>query len=97
MKAGLDQFTVCGNSQINMYSELGDIDAAIRTFQNIESLDVVSWSAIISSHALLGCATNAIGLFEKMMECMVTPNDITFLAVLTACSHGGLVDEGFRY
>ncbi|XP_008803679.3 pentatricopeptide repeat-containing protein At3g13880-like [Phoenix dactylifera] len=97
MKAGLDQFTVCGNSQINMYSELGDINAAIRTSQNIGSLDVVSWSTIISSHALLGCATDAIGLFEKMMECMVTPNDVTFLAVLTACSHGGLVDEGFRY
>ncbi|EHA8588318.1 putative Pentatricopeptide repeat-containing protein [Cocos nucifera] len=95
-KAGLDQFTACGNSQINMYSELGDINAAIRTFQNTGSLDVVSWSAIISSHALLGCAIDAIGLFEKMMECKVTPKDVTFLAVLTACSHGGLVDEGFR-
>jgi pentatricopeptide repeat protein len=62
----------------------------------MESYDVVSWSAVISSHAQHGCAREALQFFNKMVDAKVLPNEITFLAVLTACSHGGLVDEGLR-
>ncbi|RRT43664.1 hypothetical protein B296_00056236 [Ensete ventricosum] len=95
-KLGHDMFTDCGNSLINMYTKTGDAGASIRIFQNIGGLDVFSWSAMISSYALHGNAGDALVLFEKMKECRAVPDHVTFLAVLTACSHGGLVDEGFR-
>ncbi|CAL9145582.1 unnamed protein product [Musa hybrid cultivar] len=96
-KLGHDKFTVCCNSLIDMYTKTGDVGASVRMFQDIGSLDVFSWSAMISSYALHGNAGDALVLFEKMKECRAVPDHVTFLAVLTACSHGGLVDEGFRY
>lgn len=53
-KSGFDRFTVMGNSCIHMCARSGDVDAATRRFQEMESQDVVSWSAIISSHAQHG-------------------------------------------
>ncbi|XP_047056072.1 pentatricopeptide repeat-containing protein At3g13880-like [Lolium rigidum] len=96
-KSGFGRFTALGNSCIHMYARSGDVDAAIRRFQEMELHDVVSWSAIISSHAQHGCAREALQFFNEMVDAKVVPNEITFLAVLTACSHGGLVDEGLRY
>ncbi|ONK58687.1 uncharacterized protein A4U43_C09F15630 [Asparagus officinalis] len=97
IKAGFNTRTAYGNVQIFMYARSGDIDAAGRTFEEAEDRDVVSWSAMISSHAQHGCARDALRLFKEMDECGVAPNHVTFLGVLTACSHGGLVDEGLRY
>jgi pentatricopeptide repeat protein len=55
-KSGFNRFTVMGNSCIHMYARSGDVDAATLRFQEMESRDVVSWSALISSHAQHGCA-----------------------------------------
>ncbi|RCV29142.1 hypothetical protein SETIT_5G460300v2 [Setaria italica] len=96
-KSGFNRFTVMGNSCIHMYARSGDVDAATLRFKEMESRDVVSWSAVISSHAQHGCAKDALCIFNEMMDAKVVPNEITFLGVLTACSHGGLVDEGLRY
>jgi pentatricopeptide repeat protein len=95
-KSGFNRFTVMGNSCIHMYARSGDVDAATLRFKEMESRDVVSWSAVISSHAQHGCARDALCIFSEMMDAKVVPNEITFLGVLTACSHGGLVDEGLR-
>ncbi|CAL4972037.1 unnamed protein product [Urochloa decumbens] len=96
-KSGFNRFSVMGNSCIHMYARSGDVDAATLRFQEMESRDVVSWSAVISSHAQHGCAKDALRIFNEMMDAEVVPNEITFLGVLTACSHGGLVDEGLGY
>ncbi|XP_042422060.1 pentatricopeptide repeat-containing protein At3g13880-like [Zingiber officinale] len=97
VKAGFSWFAVMNNSQIFMYARSGNIDAAKTTFQEMENRDVVSWSAMISSHAQHGCATDALMLFKEMEDCPIVPNHVTFLGVLSACSHGGLVEEGLRY
>ncbi|XP_048330910.2 pentatricopeptide repeat-containing protein At3g13880 [Ziziphus jujuba] len=97
IKNGIEKFTMVQNSQICMYAKSGDIDSANLTFKQIESPDVVSWSVMICSHAQHGCARQALELFESMEDCGITPNHITFIGVLTACSHGGLVKEGLRY
>ncbi|CAO1943128.1 unnamed protein product [Urochloa humidicola] len=97
MKSGFNRFTVMGNSCTHMYARSGDVDAATLRFQEMESRDVVSWSAVISSHAQHGCAKDALRIFSEMMDAKVVPNEITFLGVLTACSHGGLVDDGLGY
>ncbi|KAL6853934.1 hypothetical protein ACP4OV_019963 [Aristida adscensionis] len=96
-KSGFDRFTIMGNTCIHMYARSGNVDAATLRFQEMESRNVVSWSSVISSHAQHGCAKNALRIFNEILDAMVMPNEITFLGVLTACSHGGLVDEGLRY
>jgi pentatricopeptide repeat protein len=96
IKTGIGNFTVTQNSQICMYAKSGDIDSANLTFEEMENPDVVSWSVIISSNAQHGCARIAFRLFELMKDCGIEPNHITFLGVLTACSHGGCVEGGLR-
>lgn len=96
VKDGLDRCTICSNSQMFFYSNIGDMDASIEIFQKTATIDVSSWCLLILSHALHGFAREALLLFEKMEEFKVSPKQSTFLAVLTACSNGGLMDEGFR-
>ena len=97
LKFGVADFTIVKNTQICMYAKSGDIDSARITFEEAENPDVVSWSVMICSYAQHGFAKEALRLFELMTVSGIEPNHITLLGVLTACSHGGLVDEGFRY
>uniref|UniRef100_A0A0E0I2T7 DYW domain-containing protein n=1 Tax=Oryza nivara TaxID=4536 RepID=A0A0E0I2T7_ORYNI len=85
------------SSLIDMYCKCGNVDIARRVFNGIQSPDIVSWTAMIMGYALHGPATEAFVLFERMELGNVKPNHITFLAVLTACSHAGLVDKGWKY
>ncbi|KAL5778819.1 hypothetical protein ACOSQ2_009556 [Xanthoceras sorbifolium] len=97
IKSGIGNSTIVQNAQICMYAKSGDIDSANMTFDEMKNPDVASWSAIICSNAHHGCAGDALKLFELMKDLGIAPNQITFLGVLTACSHGGLVEEGLRY
>ncbi|BAT02318.1 Os07g0578800 [Oryza sativa Japonica Group] len=85
------------SSLIDMYCKCGNVDIARRVFNGIQSPDIVSWTAMIMGYALHGPTTEAFVLFERMELGNVKPNHITFLAVLTACSHAGLVDNGWKY
>lgn len=96
MKNGLNKFTVFVNSLIFMYAKSGDIDAAAKAFSETRHHDVVTWSAMISSYAQHGFAECSLTLFRKMKDNGFVPNSVTFLGVLAACSHGGLLEEGIR-
>ncbi|KAM2668942.1 hypothetical protein EV2_020473 [Malus domestica] len=96
VKAGFGKFTVVQILQICMYAKSGDIDSANFSFTEVENPNVVSWSVMICSKAQHGCANEALNLFELMKTCGIASNHITFLGVLTTCSHGGLVEEGLR-
>ncbi|CAL9084477.1 unnamed protein product, partial [Musa textilis] len=86
------------NSLIDMYAKCGAIDRAVEVFDDMTERDTVSWNSLILGLATHGRAAEAISLFERMRGCeLEEPNDITFLGVLCACSHGGLVEEGRRY
>jgi pentatricopeptide repeat protein len=80
-----------------MYCKCGEISIARCIFDRMPSPDIVSWNAMIMGCALDGPAREALVLFERMELGNVKPNHITFLAVLTACSHAGLVDKGQKY
>ncbi|TVU44056.1 hypothetical protein EJB05_03483, partial [Eragrostis curvula] len=97
VKSGFDQFTVCGNSQIAMYRNIGDLTAAKKTFDKITCLDAFSWSQMVLNYAVHGHGREALQLFETMKDRGVMINEFAFLAILVACSHQGLTDEGFRH
>jgi pentatricopeptide repeat protein len=87
---------VLGTALVDMYAKCGFLEKAIDIFDRMESKDVKSWTAMISGYGVHGQARDAIMLFHRMMQEGCRPNEVTFLAILSACSHGGLVAEGMR-
>ncbi|KAK6131368.1 hypothetical protein DH2020_034888 [Rehmannia glutinosa] len=85
---------ILGTSIVDMYAKSGLLEKAIDVFDRMESKDVMSWTAMISAYGVHGQANRAIALFHRMEEKGFSPNEVTFLAVLNSCSHGGLVAEG---
>lgn len=81
---------------IDMYCKCGSIEHARKLFDGMPHKDVVAWSAIIAGYGLHGRGHEALRLFEQMKLAGVAPNDVTFLAALSACCHAGLVEEGRR-
>ncbi|KFK25563.1 hypothetical protein AALP_AA8G131100 [Arabis alpina] len=82
---------------ITMYSKCGCLDDANEVFESMDNPDIVAWTSFISGHAYYGNASEALRLFENMVSCGMKPNSVTFIAVLTACSHAGLVTQGKHY
>ncbi|RVX00078.1 Pentatricopeptide repeat-containing protein, chloroplastic [Vitis vinifera] len=85
---------VINNALISMYSKCGSIKDAAQVFLKMERKDVFSWTAMITGCAHHGLAVEALQLFERMKTDGIKPNQVTFLALLMACAHGGLVQEG---
>ncbi|CAL0328081.1 unnamed protein product [Lupinus luteus] len=86
-----------GSSLIDMYSKSGSLDDAWTIFRQINEPNVVLWTSMISGCAINGQGREAIHLCEGMLKQGVIPNEVTFLGVLNACSHVGLLEEGCRY
>ncbi|XP_058092391.1 putative pentatricopeptide repeat-containing protein At1g68930 [Magnolia sinica] len=84
---------------IDMYAKCGSLDDAQAIFYRARPSDqsVVLWTAIVSGCALHGRGREAIRLFELMLKENIQPNEISFVGVLSACSHAGLVEEGHAY
>ncbi|KAK9705703.1 hypothetical protein RND81_07G076500 [Saponaria officinalis] len=79
---------------IDMYAKCGSISKARELFDTMPEKNVVSWNAMVSGYGLHGLGHEALNLFDKMLKLGITPSRVTFLCVLYACSHAGLVDEG---
>jgi pentatricopeptide repeat protein len=84
------------SSLLNIYSKCGSIDEARSIFDNMQSKDIITWSAMIQGYGQNGSGKEALNLFEQMKQ-MIHPNSITFVALLNAFSHAGLVDEVLKY
>jgi pentatricopeptide repeat protein len=82
---------------VDMYAKCGSIENAYKVFCKMHIRDVVSWNAMIVGYAMHGLGMEAIQLFKHMQQSGINPNDITFVGVLSACCHAGLVDDGRQY
>lgn len=85
-----------GTALVDMYAKCGCLDVALNTFCEMPFKNVSSWNAVIGALAMHGHGRGALGYFEQMVGIGMNPNEVTFLAILSACSHSGLVEEG-RY
>lgn len=83
-----------GNALIDMYAKCGSIDKAFRVFRNMKRKDVYTYSAMIFGLALNGQGECALELFYEMRKMGIEPNAVTFIGVLMACSHAGLLEDG---
>ncbi|XP_057863194.1 pentatricopeptide repeat-containing protein At2g13600 [Cryptomeria japonica] len=97
IKSGLESDLYAGNALVDMYAKCGGVEDACQVFNLMQEHDVVSWNAVILGCAQHGHGKKAIQLFGEMQEAGVEPDHVTFISVLSACNHSGLVDEGRRY
>ncbi|GMJ06334.1 hypothetical protein like AT4G14820 [Hibiscus trionum] len=82
------------NAIIDMYAKCGSLERARDVFEKMSRKNVISWTSMINAFAMHGDANSALNFFQKMKEANVEPNRVTFVGVLYACSHAGLVEEG---
>ena len=92
---GLDVFL--GSSIIDMYVKCGSLNDAWLIFDQAKDRNVVLWTSMISGCALHGQGRDAVRLFELMLNEGITPNEVSFVGILNACSHAGLLEEGCKY
>ncbi|GMN24075.1 hypothetical protein TIFTF001_000400 [Ficus carica] len=85
------------NGIVSMYARCGAIDDSKRVFAFMDEHDVISWNSLLSGCSRHGLGWETVELFEHMRRTDIKPNDTTFLIVLTACSHVGLLDKGLEY
>ncbi|OAY44342.1 pentatricopeptide repeat-containing protein At3g49170, chloroplastic [Manihot esculenta] len=97
LKSGFKSNLHISNALISMYSRCGDIEAAFQVFSGMEDRNVVSWTSMVTGFAKHGFAAKALETFHNMLEAGVRPNEITYIAVLSACSHVGLISEGWKH
>ncbi|RVW56858.1 putative pentatricopeptide repeat-containing protein, mitochondrial [Vitis vinifera] len=95
IKSGFEQYLPVGNAIVDMYAKCGSMDDACLCFQNMPFKNVISWTSLISGYAKHGLGIEALKAFQQMEMEGVVPNKITFLGTLYACSHAGLLQEGW--
>ncbi|RWW66191.1 hypothetical protein BHE74_00026452 [Ensete ventricosum] len=96
-KHGLYKTIPLMNALIDMYAKSGNIHKALEVFEDMKQRSVVTWTTLMAGFASHGLGFEALELFHRMEREHVKPNDVTFLAVLSACSHVGLTDLGRWY
>lgn len=96
IKSGLVLNVSVSNGLVDMYTKCGSLGNARKLFELMENPDVVTWSSLIMGYAQYGYGEEAIELFRMMRGFGIKPNQVTFVGVLTACCHIGLVEEGWQ-
>ncbi|XP_028759412.1 pentatricopeptide repeat-containing protein At3g29230-like isoform X1 [Neltuma alba] len=89
--------TKVSNALIDMYAKCGCLEAAFDVFNGMGKKDVVSWNAMLQGLAVHGHGRKALKLFSRMIHEGFEPDKYTFVGLLFACSHAGLVKEGRKY
>lgn len=82
---------------LTMYAKCGDMDLARDVFDEIPNKSVVSWNSMIMGYGMHGYGQKALEMFLEMENRGVVPNDATFVCILSACAHAGMVLEGWWY
>ncbi|KAI3927219.1 hypothetical protein MKW92_001974 [Papaver armeniacum] len=85
------------SSIIDMYAKTGSIEQSRRTFDGLVEKDAVSWTVMVTGYGLHGLGKEAIEIFEVMHRQGLKPDRYTFMGILMACNHAGLVEEGLKY
>ncbi|KAL7173324.1 hypothetical protein ACSBR2_032737 [Camellia fascicularis] len=94
LRKGLDSILPVISALVTMYARCGNLELGLRVFDQMDKRDVVSWNSMISSYGIHGFGIKAIQTFEQMIRQGISPSPISFVSVLGACSHAGLVEKG---
>ncbi|CAE6139657.1 unnamed protein product [Arabidopsis arenosa] len=97
VKGGYETGCFVGNALLLMYCKCGSIEEANDLFKEMAGKDIVSWNTMIAGYSRHGFGEEALRFFESMKREGLKPDNATMVAVLSACSHTGLVDKGRQY
>ncbi|KAK4282196.1 hypothetical protein QN277_013601 [Acacia crassicarpa] len=97
IKMALEDDVFVGTSIIDMYCKCGRVDMARKAFDRMKGKNIKSWTAMIAGYGMHGYGKDAMEVFYKMIRSGVKPNYVTFVSLLTACSHAGLLEEGWHW
>lgn len=89
---GLDVYI--GSSLIDMYAKCGCVERSLLVFYKLREKNLFCWNSMIDGLATHGYAKEALRMFEKMVMEGIRPNGVTFVSILTACTHAGFIEEG---
>ncbi|EAY73992.1 hypothetical protein OsI_01877 [Oryza sativa Indica Group] len=92
----LEKDKITANSLISAYAKCGKLDLSAGLFFSLKYRNLDTWNAMISAYAMHGFHINVLEMFKQMEEENIQPDELTFSTVLTACSHAGLVKDGWR-
>lgn len=94
---GLESDKIVSTALVDFYCKCGLIDDGRKLFDEMIQSDEASWNSMLMGYATNGYGIEALHLFNDMRKVGVMPTDITFTAVLSACNHCGLVEEGLKW
>jgi len=94
IRMGFISITLVGNSLVDMYAKCGQLSYSEKCFHEMENKDTISWNALLSGYAMHGQGELALTLFSLMQETHIHVDSISYISVLSACRHAGLIQEG---
>ncbi|GKV31533.1 hypothetical protein SLEP1_g40215 [Rubroshorea leprosula] len=97
IRHGHDWNDIVATALVDMYAKCGFITYSNKVFQRISTPSVISYTSMIVAAAKYGLGKISLELFDEMLSRRIRPNDVTFVGVLHACSHSGLVEEGLEH
>ncbi|KAM7526060.1 hypothetical protein LguiA_015962 [Lonicera macranthoides] len=97
LKFNFDQDPFVSSTLVDMYGKCGLFKHSVQLFEEIGTPTEIAWNSLVSVYAQHGLGKDAIKIFDKMILSAVKPNSITFISLLTGCSHSGLVEKGLNY
>lgn len=97
IKAGSDKDPFISSGLVDMYGKCGLVESSIQMFESVRKPTAYVWNSILSVFAQHGLGRDAIRVFGGMVNSGTNPSEVTFISLLTACSHAGLVEEGKNY
>ncbi|XP_073132364.1 pentatricopeptide repeat-containing protein At5g27110 [Henckelia pumila] len=97
IESKFDSNVILMGAVLDMYAKCGAVEDAVGVFNQLSRRDLVSWTSMIVAYGSHGRSFEALKLFEDMLQSSIRPDRVTFLAVISACSHAGLVDEGRHF
>ncbi|XP_010909472.2 pentatricopeptide repeat-containing protein At3g16610-like [Elaeis guineensis] len=96
-RASLDCMISVNNSLIDMYCKCGCLDLGKKVFEQMTKRDIVTYNTIIAAFGMHGHGIEAFSFFSHMEGERIVPDKVTFIALLSACSHAGLLRRGLHY
>ncbi|XP_038722471.1 pentatricopeptide repeat-containing protein DOT4, chloroplastic [Tripterygium wilfordii] len=97
LRNGLDSDQHVANALVDMYAKCGALVLARSLFDVIPTKDLISWTVMIAGYGMHGWGKEAICAFNDMRSAGIEPDEVSFISILYACSHSGLLDEGWRF
>ncbi|KAK9072163.1 hypothetical protein SSX86_008595 [Deinandra increscens subsp. villosa] len=94
IRHNLDSDTMVSSALIDMYSKCGFLEMGLNVFNHMRKRNIVSYNSAIASLGLYGRTSEAFKVYKQAVERGLKPDESTFCALLSACSHGGFVKEG---